>query len=131
VFRSEGPDSPLYAARVIGLPGDEIEIRNEKVFVNGKEWDDKHAVFKGELSPGIELANLAPVKVPPDCFFELGDNRRRAKDSRLTGAIPMSSLHGVARMIYWSQEREFPNPDDITHYVLGPIRWDRMGLRLD
>ena len=45
VFLSEGPGSPTYVQRVAGLPGDEIEIRNEHVFINGAEWDDPHAVF--------------------------------------------------------------------------------------
>jgi signal peptidase I len=130
VFRSEGPRSPLFVRRIVGLPGDEIEIKNERVFVNGKEWDDQHAVFNGPL-PCVDMVNHKPIKVPSDCFFVLGDNRRMSKDSRLMGAIPMSDLYGIARFIYWSHEREFPDPHDTTHYVLGPIHWDRMGLRLD
>jgi signal peptidase I len=130
-YRSEGPDSPIYVQRVAGLPGDEIEIKNERVFVNGAEWDDPHAVFDGPLPPYADMVNRGPVKIPMDYCFLLGDNRRMSKDSRLIGPIPMSHLYGVARFIYWSQERTFPNPHDITHYVLGPIHWDRMGLRLD
>ncbi|MFV2065343.1 MAG: signal peptidase I [Pirellulales bacterium] len=38
VFRSAGPDSPLYVMRLVGLPGDQIEIANEKVLLNGEEW---------------------------------------------------------------------------------------------
>ena len=133
VFLSEGPDSPMFVARVAGLPGDKIEVRDEHVFVNGEPWDDTHAVFQGELYSSFEprFANMGPITIPEGYFFELGDNRRRAKDSRLVGPIPMSSLLGVARMIYWSQDREFPNQNDTTHYKLGPIRWDRMGQRLD
>jgi signal peptidase I len=133
VFLSEGPGSPMFVARVVGLPGDKIEVKNERVLVNGEPWDDEHAVFQGKLYSSFEprLANMGPITVPEGHFFELGDNRRMAKDSRLVGPIPMSSLHGVARLIYWSQDRVFPNPRDITHYELGPIRWDRIGQRLD
>jgi len=131
VFRSEGPNSPCYIMRIAGIPGDEIEIKNERVFINGTEWDDKHAVFKGLLPPLANFANFGPIKVPEDHFFVLGDNRRRAKDSRLRGPIPMSDLYGKAILIYWSQERIFPDPNDITHYELGPVHWERMGLRLD
>ncbi|MBI3463947.1 MAG: signal peptidase I [Planctomycetes bacterium] len=130
VYRSDGPGSPLYVMRVAGLPGDEVEIRDERVFVNGTEWKDPHAVFVGELPPVDEIANLAPVAVPADCFFVLGDHRRRANDSRLRGPIPLSDYHGKTRLIYWSQERTYLDPDD-TAYTLGPIRWDRIGQRLD
>jgi len=111
VHRTEGPDSHLFFRRVVGLPGEEIEIRNERVFINGKEWNDAHAVFNGEATPA-ELLNNGPIKIPSDCFFAMGDNRRRSKDSRMTGPIPISTIRGKARMIYWSQERRFPNPDD-------------------
>ena len=131
VFRSEGPDSPLFIQRVVGLPGDEIKIRNEHIFINGRAWDDPHAVFNASLPPLDELANHGPVKVPLDCCFLLGDNRRLSKDSRLIGPIPLSDLYGVARWIYWSRERTFPNPHDTAHYVSGPILWERMGQRLD
>jgi signal peptidase I len=131
VFRSEGPESPLFIQRVAGLPRDEIEIKNERVFVNGAEWHDSHAVFNGPLPPFGAPVNYGPIKVPLDCYFLLGDNRRLSKDSRLMGPIPMSDLHGIARIIYWSRERTFPNPADTTHYVTGPIQWKRLGLRLD
>ena len=80
-FRSEGPNSPLYFRRVAGLPGDEIEIKNERVFINGSEWDDPHAVFNAPLPPFSEMVNYGPVKIPLDRCFLLGDNRRMSKDS--------------------------------------------------
>ena len=130
-FRSEGPDSPLYFRRVAGLPGDEIEIKNERVFINGSEWDDPHAVFNAPLPPFREMVNYGPVKIPLDRCFLLGDNRRMSKDSRMLGPIPLSDVYGVARFIFWSRERTFPNPNDTEHYVLGRIQWERLGLRLD
>jgi signal peptidase I len=131
LFRSEGPDAPLFFRRVVGLPGDEIEIKNERVFINGKKWDDPQGVFNGPLPSFRDMVNHGPVKIPSDRCFLLGDNRRMSKDSRMTGPIPLSDICGVARLIYWSRERMFPNPNDTTHYELGPIHWDRIGLRLD
>ncbi|MGO8746392.1 MAG: signal peptidase I [Thermoguttaceae bacterium] len=131
VFLSEGPGSPTYVQRVAGLPGDEIEIRNEHVFINGAEWDDPHAVFNAPPPFLGEMVNHGPVKVPLGCCYLLGDNRRMSKDSRMVGPIPLSDICGIARLIYWSRERTFPDPDDTRHYVLGPIRWERLGLRLD
>ena len=131
VFRSEGPGSPLYFRRVAGLPGDTIEIKNERVFINGGEWNDPHAVYNAPLPPFSEMVNREPVKVPLDYCFLLGDNRRMSKDSRMTGPIPLADVYGVARWIYWSRERTFRNPNDTEHYVLGRIQWERLGLRLD
>ncbi|MFC1597829.1 signal peptidase I [Planctomycetota bacterium] len=131
VFRSAGTGSPLYIMRLVGLPGDEIEIRDEHVLLNGTEWDDRYAVFGGDLPSYPELTNCGPIRIPSDSFFVLGDNRRMSKDSRIIGPIPLSDLHGKARMIYWSRERTFPDPWDTSHYEPGPIGWDRMGTRLD
>jgi len=131
IFRSEGPDSPLFVQRVAGLPGDEIEIRNEIVFVNGAQWGHPHAVHVGPVPPFGTMVDYGPAKVPAECYFLLGDNRRSSKDSRMIGPIPISDVYGVARFIYWSRERTFPNPDNTTHYLPGPFHWDRLGLRLD
>lgn len=131
VFRSEGPGSPMFMQRVAGLPGDEIEIKSERVFVNGAPWDDPHAVFTGPLPPFKEMVDYGPAQVPADRVFLLGDNRRLSKDSRMRGPIPLSDLCGVARFIYWSRERSFPNPEDTTQFAPGPFHWDRVGRRLD
>ncbi len=131
VFRIAGPHSPFFVMRLVGLPGDYIEIVDEKVILNGKEWDDQHAVFDDGLPCCPELTNFGPLKIPADSFFVLGDNRRISKDSRIIGPIPLSDLHGKARMIYWAQERRFPDPRDTSRYELGPIDWKRMGTRLD
>jgi signal peptidase I len=131
VFRSEGEGSPLFVQRVVGLPGDEIEIKNERVFINGAPWDDPHGVLTGPSPPFDAMVNYGPSKVPDECCFLLGDNRRLSKDSRIMGPIPVSDVYGVARFVYWSRERTFPNPDDATRYVAGPFHWDRLGLRIE
>jgi signal peptidase I len=131
MFRSEGRDSLLFVQRLVGLPGDEIQIRNERVFINGEEWGDPHAVRCGPVPPFGSMVDYGPTKVPAGCYFFLGDNRRLSKDSRVIGPIPISDVYGVARFVYWSRERTFPDPDDTRRYVPGPFHWDRVGLRLD
>lgn len=131
VFRSAGPDSPLFTMRIIGLPGDQIEVADEKVFLNGSELPDPHAFIDIETLPSPELSNYGPIRVPPKSLFVLGDDRRRSKDSRILGPIRYSELYGKARMIYWSRERRFPDPWDTSNYESGPIGWSRIGLRLD
>ncbi len=105
VYRSAGPDSPLYVTRVVGLPGDRIAIKNEQVFVNGAQWDDRHAVFEGPLPPRIptdsgpvDIANYGPVTIQAGYLFVLGDNRRLSFDSRVRGPIPLSSYYGKAQL---------------------------------
>ncbi len=122
-----------YVNRIVGLPDDEVEIRDERVFINGEEWDDPHAVFDGPLPdcPGFDMANHGPIIVPYDCCFVLGDNRRNAVDSRHRGPIPLADLFGQARFVYWSRDYTFPDPNDRSSAVRGPFRWDRIGKRLD
>lgn len=131
VFRSEGPESPLYVMRLIGLPGDQIEMVDEKLLLNGEEWADPHAVLDPELPIYPESSHYGPITIPEGTFFVLGDNRRAAYDSRVTGPIPIDNLYGKAHVIYWSQDRTFPDPQDTSIDVMGPIRWSRIGNRLD
>ncbi len=131
VFSSRGPNSALWVMRVVGLPGDRIEIRNEKVFLNDEERADPHGFLDPELAPVPELSNYGPSTIAAGEFFVLGDNRRRSNDSRTLGPIPFSSFHSRAMLIYFSVERRFPNPDDTTHYESGRIRWPRIGQRIE
>ncbi len=131
VFFSDGPGSPCWIMRVAGLPGDTVEVKNERIFVNGKEWAESHAVVNKHLPLHPQSANYGPMKVPADSFFVLGDNRRLANDSRLIGPIPLRDLYGKAKVIYWSRERNFPNPQSTEQYNPGRIQWERIGMRLD
>ena len=129
VYHGAGPGSPRKLFRVVGLPGDEIEIKEEEVFVNGLKLEDKHANLSGELR-WPEGANYGPVTVPLDSFFVLGDNRRHALDSRVKGPVPLSDLIGRANVIYWSRERHFPVEWDKSRYVAGSVAWARIGMPL-
>ncbi|HEY0511737.1 MAG TPA: signal peptidase I [Thermoanaerobaculia bacterium] len=98
--------------RVIGLPGERIELRNKLVYVDGQRLGDPwgHArkdqpalVFS---SPALRARDdLAPVAIPGDSVFILGDNRDNSYDSRFYGPVPVSSLQGRALYIYWSPDR--------------------------
>jgi signal peptidase I len=131
VFRSpEGEHYPL-VMRVVGLPGDRIEVADEKVLINGEGWPDSHAVFDQDTEKHPELANYGPTTIPSDSFFALGDNRRRSKDSRIFGPVPLSDILGKARMIYWSREQPPPDQHDPSYSETQQIRWERIGMRLD
>jgi len=88
-----------FIKRVIGLPGDEIQIVNNRIFINGKRYDDPHGVYRDN---GGENKNLGPFVAPEESLFVMGDNRDHSYDSRYWGFVPMESVKGKAMIIYWS-----------------------------
>ncbi len=86
-----------YVKRIIGMPGDVIEITPEgDVYINGEKENKAYVVGK---TPPRELSY--PVKVPENQFFVMGDNREVSEDSRTFGCISIRSLEGKASMILW------------------------------
>jgi signal peptidase I len=108
-----------YVKRVIGLPGDRIEIRAKRVFVNGVPLAEPYAAFMDSVIQGASVGprdNFGPYDVGHDEFFCLGDNRDLSNDSRFWGPVPRSDLIGRAYKIYWPSRR------------VGPIGRGRPGL---
>lgn len=102
VFRNPVDGEKGFIKRVIGIPGDEIELRDKKVHVNGKLLEEPYTVYK---RPGERLAgdNLGPLKVPEANLFVLGDDRDESEDSTTwkdpkTGAriyyVPFQNIKG-------------------------------------
>ncbi len=113
----ENPDEPSkdFIKRVIGLPGDTIEIKNKEVFRNGQQLDEPYTQHSDpNIKPGPR-DNMAAIVVPEDNYFVMGDNRDDSLDSRFWGFVPMGNLRGKAWIIYWSWES------------MGNIRWARLG----
>jgi signal peptidase I len=105
VFIYPHDTSKDYIKRVIGLPGDRIEIFDRKIYINGTLYDDKHGVYS-EVRNGGSL-NMAkkrnrPIIVPENHLFVMGDNRDHSSDSRVWGFVPLKSVKGKAFIIYWS-----------------------------
>ncbi len=106
------PDEPErdFIKRVIGLPGDTVELRNKKVHVNGQPVDEPYVYFLDPAGAGQEMTSFdvreryGPVTVPPGQYFVMGDNRDNSQDSRYWGFLPRSYVKGRALMIYWSYE---------------------------
>jgi signal peptidase I len=106
------PDEPErdFIKRVIGLPGDTLELRNKKVLINGQELDEPYVHFLEPASEAGEITSFdvreryGPVRVPEGQYFVMGDNRDNSQDSRYWGFLPRTYIKGKALMIYWSYE---------------------------
>jgi signal peptidase I len=106
------PDDPDrdFIKRVIGLPGDTLELRNKKVYINGQPIDEPYVHFLDTSPDAQEVTSFdvreryGPVKVPERQYFVMGDNRDNSQDSRYWGFLPREFIKGKALMIYWSYE---------------------------
>jgi signal peptidase I len=107
------PDEPDrdFIKRVIGLPGETVELRNKKVYVNGKALDEPYVHFLTppstdyqEVTSSDVRERFGPVTVPADHYFVMGDNRDNSQDSRYWGFLPHGYVKGKALLIYWSYE---------------------------
>ncbi len=104
VFRFPGDRSKDYIKRVIGLPGDTVEVRDRAVFINGVEHKELYGVHKGARygNSSAESDNFGPYVVPEGRIFAMGDNRERSYDSRFWGPLPIKDIKGRAFIIYFS-----------------------------
>lgn len=116
VFIYPNDTSKDYIKRVIGLPGDRIEIFDRKININGTLYDDKHGVYsevRNGASPNMVKKRYRLEIVPENHLFVMGDNRDHSSDSRVWGFVPLKSVKGKAFIIYWS----WPNWKRFLHIV--------------
>jgi len=109
VFKYPEDRSKDFIKRVIGVPGDEIEIRDKQVYVNGTPYRNPHEVHKDlrVLSRGSNPRdNFGPVRVTADSYFVMGDNRDNSYDSRYWGFVSKPDLVGKAFIKFWSWSKD-------------------------
>lgn len=127
VFQYPKDPSLDYIKRVIAVAGDTVEIRDKKIFINGKPFEDKHGVFRDPLIHPASMDtrdNYGPVKVPEHKIFCMGDNRDNSYDGRFWGFVDLSAVRGKAWAIYWSWDVDLPL---FSLDRLQSIRWGRIG----
>ena len=93
-----------FIKRVIGLPGDTVEVKNDEVFVNGQKLPEKYILIPADYRPRPSRP-YGPTKVPEDQYLVLGDNRNNSLDSRSWGFVPRENLIGRATVRFWPLNR--------------------------
>ena len=93
IFHAPGGPARDFIKRVIGLPGDTVEVRQGAVYVNGKPLDEPYK--------NRDSRTVAPIVVPAGNIFVMGDNRPFSNDSRAWGPVPISSMIGRVWVRYW------------------------------
>ena len=93
--------------RTIGLPGETIELREKRVYINGKPLDEPYVHFlfppgTADISESDVRRNFGPLTVPSGHYFMMGDNRDNSEDSRYWGPLPREFVKGKALFLYMS-----------------------------
>ena len=123
------PEEPErdFIKRVVGLPGDTLEVRNKRVYVNGTMLNEPYVHYlvpPDEEGSGGEFdvrVQYGPVTVPPGHYFMMGDNRDNSQDSRYWGFMPQEYIKGKALFVYFS----FGEEPGLAGLISG-IRWNRI-----
>ena len=100
VFWFPGDPTKSYIKRVIGLPGDTVEVENGVVMVNNQRLDETYVTDEYR-----DRSTMAPFKVQTEEYFVLGDHRSSSNDSRSWGPVPRKYIYGKAVFVYWPIEK--------------------------
>jgi signal peptidase I len=100
VFRYPLDVTQSYIKRIVGLPGETVQIRQGLVYVNGNSVSEPYIPSQYE-----DLSDFGPIQVPSDSYFVLGDRRRRSNDSRVFGTVAQRLIEGRAAFAYWPINR--------------------------
>ncbi len=122
VFKSPEQPATDLIKRVVGLPGETIELRGRTVYVDGQPLSEPYTRYldtgsvldEASLGSADVRRSYGPVTVPADHFFMMGDNRDNSRDSRYWGFAPRTHLRGRALFVYFSIGDS-----------LGALRWGR------
>lgn len=146
VFDPPHTDEFRLVKRIVGMPGDRLEMRDQVLYLNGEPQDEPYTVHgpipdeadtrmgwqASIVAPEVDPAsyrptrdNWGPLVIPEDQYFMLGDNREMSYDSRYFGTIDAWRIEGKVSFIYFSYNRESYRP----FAFVREVRWDRVFTR--
>src|SRR5262245_19736889 len=151
-FKSPTDGNIPFVKRVIGLPGDTVEVRSKDVYINGRKMDEPYkihvdsTVYNPDQWTPEELRirdNYGPVTVPANSYFAMGDNRDNSNDSRYWGFVTWDEIIGKPLFVYWSYESDPYVPGERTFrewldgyatvaiHFFDRTRWFRIGTMVE
>ncbi len=101
VFKYPNDPEVAYVKRLIGLPGEKVEMVGHTIYIDGKPLVEHYTQY---IDPGSVYEHFGPFNVPEGQYFAMGDNRDNSQDSRFWGYVPRDNMLGKALAIYWSYE---------------------------
>ena len=113
VFKYPQEPERDFIKRVVGLPGETLEVRQKQLYIDDVKLDEPYLRDQMPVLESGAIAldrrdNFGPITVPDDHYFMMGDNRDNSEDSRFWGPLPHAYVKGKAMMIYWSYEGNQP-----------------------
>jgi signal peptidase I len=147
VFRPPHDPDRNYVKRIVGIPGDTLEMRRKQLLVNGDpldepyvrfidvsgdaihprmRWQSRHLIAAQSRRYRPTRDTWGPIVVPDSSYFMLGDNRDNSEDSRYWGFVPRNRIHGRPWLVYFSIEPA--RSDDDAWW--SATRWDRLGTTI-
>ena len=151
-FRAPDQGEIPFVKRVIGLPGETIEIRDKVVWVDGRVLDEPYKIHVDEelysddrwVPEQLHIRdNYGPVTLPEHAYFAMGDNRDNSNDSRYWGFVPRGDIIGKPLFVYWSYQSDPYIPGDrtigdrirnyasVAVHFFSRTRWFRIGRMIE
>ena len=129
VFQHPVETKKDYIKRVIGTPGDTIEIIDKVVYRNGEPLEEPYVVHSDSRIRESQRDNFGPITLEPEQYFVLGDNRDMSRDSRYWGMVDESLIRGRAFVTYWSWDAMFQLSGWPWNWKIRirDMRWERIG----